>query len=90
MSQFFKTFFKNFNIVLEKNKVIANILTYLFDSLSRFTHFFLFNLVGFSVFMLFLFVFPVADSEEFIKLIINLVDHLLNLKSSFNLLPLGS
>lgn len=92
MIQFFKNFFgnffTNFNIFLERNKTIANIFVYLFDFLSRITHFFLFNLVGFSLFMLFLFVIPVAKSQDFIQFFMNLYCDPFNFMSYFKLLSL--
>lgn len=89
MSQVLNNFWTNFNSLIEKNKVIAKILAYLFDYFSKITHFFLFNVVGFSCFMLFLFVVPVAHSHDFIKFLINLYSNPLDFLSCFKSLPLG-
>lgn len=89
MIPFLKNFWINLNIFIEKNKVIAQILASLFDFLSRITHFFLFNVLGFTCFMLFLFVVPVAHSEDFIQFLLNLYSNPLNFLSCFKSLPLG-
>lgn len=85
----FNNFLNNFNIFFERNKGITKILSDLFDYLSQMTHFFLFNSIGFPLFMLLLFIVPVAHSEEFIKFLIDLYSNPLNFLSCFKSLPLG-
>lgn len=89
MIQFLKNFWSNLTIFIEKNKVIAQILAYLFDYFSQITHFFLFNVVGFSCFMLFLFVVPMSHYDDFINFFVNIYSNPLDFFSCFKSLPLG-
>lgn len=89
MIQFLKNSFNKINNFIEKSKVIARLLTLTFDYVSQFTHFFLFNIIGFLSFMSLLFVIPVTHSQDFINFLINLSSNPFHFLSFFQLLPLG-
>lgn len=83
-----KILIENLNDFLKKRKNLTKILIHLFDFASKFTHFFLFNVIGFTTLMLLLFIIPVANSQEFIKFLIGIIDDPLHFGHHFNFLPI--
>ncbi len=65
---------------LENHSRIGNAFVFFFDYFSKFTHFFLFNWIGFFSFTFLLFILPVAYSSEFIEFLIQI-------KESSQLIP---
>jgi len=78
---------ENLNDFFKKRKNLTKILVHVFDFSSKFTHFFLFNVIGFTTLMVLLFIIPVANSLEFIKFLTGVVDEPLNFGHHFNCLP---
>jgi hypothetical protein len=88
MIKFQKILIEKFNSFLKKRKSLTKILVNFFDFASKVTHFFLFNGIGFTTFMLLLFIIPVAKSEQFMKFLLGFVNDPLNLSLYFSCLPI--
>ena len=88
MLKFQKISIENLNYFLKKRKNLTKNLVYVFDFASKFTHFFLFNVIGFTTLMLLLFIIPVANCQEFIKFLTGVINEPLNLSLHFHFLPL--
>lgn len=82
-----KTGIDNVNNFLKKRKNLIKMLLYIFDFGSKLTHFFLFNVFGFTILMLLLFLIPVAKSEQFIKFLLAAINEPLHFYLHFKLLP---
>lgn len=76
------------NTVLKKKKKLTSFLVGLFDIGSRITHLFLFNYLGYVIFLLLLFFIPVYYSEQFINFLIAMIKHPSNFSVCFANLPL--
>ncbi len=68
----FLSLFQKLNKFFEKHAKIGNVLVFLFDHFSKFTHFFLFHWIGFFSLIVLLFSVPVAYSFEFIEFLIQI------------------
>lgn len=82
-----KNSIRNVNGFFKKRKNLTKILLYLFDFGSKFTHFFLFNVIGFTTFMLLLFIIPVVHCEQFIKFLTETIHQPLHFFLHFKQLP---
>lgn len=83
-----KNSIENLNDFLRKRKNLTKILIHVFDFASKFTHFFLFNIIGFTTLILLLFIIPVANSQEFIKFLIGIINEPYHFGLHFHVLPI--
>lgn len=63
-------------------------MVHIFDFASKFTHFFLFNVIVFTIFMLLLFIIPVSNYQDFMKFLIGIVQEPLHFGHHFKILPI--
>lgn len=87
MRKILKVSIENVNNFFKKRKNLTKILLHVLDFGSKLTHFFLFNVIGFTTLMLLLFIIPVANCQQFIKFIIGAINEPLHFGLHFKLLP---